>query len=67
MGIQSLAGTAVGKECLFDDFCEFILPYKIGDEPLTEWREQLYNRYNPLLDSIRYLPEAEDPLFVAQF
>ena len=56
-----------GKNVCFDDFCEFILPYKIGDEPLTEWREQLYNRYNPLLDSIRYLPEAEDPLFVAQF
>ena len=56
-----------GKNVCFDDFCEFVLPYRVGDEPLTEWREQLYNRYNPLLDSIRYLPEAEDPLFVAQF
>lgn len=56
-----------GKNVCFDDFCEFVLPYRVGDEPLTEWREQLYNRYNPLLDSIRYFPEAEDPLFVAQF
>lgn len=56
-----------GKNVCFDDFCEFILPYKIGDEPLAEWREQLYNKYNPLLDSIRHLPQVEDPLFVAQF
>lgn len=56
-----------GKNVCFDDFCEFVLPYRIGDEPLTEWREQLYNKYNPLLDSIRHLPEAENPLFAAQF
>lgn len=56
-----------GKNICFDDFCEFVLPYRVGDEPLAEWREQLYNRYNPLLDSIRTLPQAEDPLFVAQF
>lgn len=56
-----------GKNVCFDDFCEFVLPYRVGDESLTEWREQLYNKYNPLLDSIRCLPQAEDPLFVAQF
>lgn len=56
-----------GKNVSFDDFCEFVLPYRVGDEPLAEWREQLYNKYNPLLDSIRHLPQAEDPLFVAQF
>lgn len=56
-----------GKNVCFNDFCEFILPYKVGDAPLTEWREQLYNKYNPMLDSIRNLPQAEDPLFVAQF
>lgn len=56
-----------GKNVCFDDFCEFVLPYRVGDESLTQWREQLYNKYNPLLDSIRHLPQAEDPLFVAQF
>ena len=55
-----------GKNVSFNDFCEFVLPYRVGDEPLAEWREQLYNRYNPLLDSIRQLPQAEDPLFVAR-
>lgn len=56
-----------GKNICWKDFCEFILPYRVGDEPLMEWREKFYNQYNPLLDSIRGLPKAEDPLFVAQF
>ena len=40
-----------GKYISFDDFCETILPYRIGDEPLEDWRETYYNRYQPLLDS----------------
>ena len=34
-----------GKYFSFDDFCETILPYRIGDEPLEDWRETYYNRY----------------------
>ena len=55
-----------GKRVTFDDFCEYILPYRVGDEPLEDWREEVYRKYNPLLDSIRRLPEAEDPLVAAQ-
>lgn len=36
----------------FNDFCELILPYRIGDEPLTNWRKLYYNKYVPYLDSI---------------
>ena len=55
-----------GKNVSFDDFCEYILPYRIGDEPLSLWRKELYDTYNPMLDSIRSLPAAEDPLQAAQ-
>lgn len=55
-----------GKSICFSDFCEYILPYRIGDEVLTDWREDIYNEYNPLLDSIRQMPEASDPFFAAQ-
>lgn len=54
-----------GKNVPFEDFCEYILPYRIKDEPLKDWREEIYNEFNPMLDSIRNLPEAEDPLFVS--
>ncbi|MDR0895717.1 MAG: hypothetical protein LBN06_10540 [Prevotellaceae bacterium] len=49
-----------GKHVSFDDFCEYILPYRIKDEPLKSWREKIYRDFNPLLDSIRQLPAGED-------
>jgi hypothetical protein len=53
----------------FGDFCEYILPYRIGDEPLTNWRERYYRKYSPLLDSLRKsgLPNQDDPVAVAQY
>ena len=36
----------------FEDFCEYILPYRIADEPLSDWRETYYRYYNHLLDSL---------------
>lgn len=35
----------------FDDFCELILPYRIGDEPLSSWRKLYHNYYTAILDS----------------
>lgn len=55
-----------GKRVCFPDFCEYILPYRVGNEPLSEWRETLYQKFNPWLDSLRQLPEAEDPRIAAQ-
>lgn len=55
-----------GKAVSFADFCEYILPYRVGDELLSEWRQQLYEKYNTKLDSVRLLSQSTDPLFVAQ-
>lgn len=41
-----------GKYISFDDFCEFILPYRIKNEPLTHWKKDFYHRYTPILDSL---------------
>lgn len=49
-----------GKHIKFEDFLEYILPYRIGTEQLIEWREEIYNRYNPMLDSIRATPDADN-------
>ena len=55
-----------GKHVSFDDFCEYILPYRVGDEPLSKWREAIYNEYNPLLDSLRASADADNPLSAAR-
>lgn len=37
----------------FEDFCEYILPYRVGDEPIDNWREIFYNKYSPVLDTYK--------------
>lgn len=44
--------TPWGKFISFDEFCEWILPYRIGDEPLENWRKAYYDKYSVLLDSL---------------
>lgn len=39
--------------CSFENFCEYILPYRIGHEPLTNWRKEAYSKYIWLKDSIQ--------------
>ena len=36
----------------FEDFCDLLLPYRVMNEPLEEWRQLYENKYNYLLDSI---------------
>lgn len=40
------------KKLSFDDFCELLLPYRIGDESLTDWRSLYESYYAHLLDSL---------------
>lgn len=53
-----------GKNVSFVDFCEYVLPYRIEDEKLVFWRERMYEKYNPLLDSLRASVglDKEDPI-----
>lgn len=41
-----------GKNVSFKDFCEYVLPYRIGNEKLTYWKDEFYNKYAGLLDSL---------------
>jgi len=41
-----------GKHVSFDNFCNFILPYRIQDEPLEQWKPVYYQKFQPVLDSL---------------
>lgn len=58
-----------GKNISFETFCEYLLPYRIGDEPLSYWRETYYEKYNLLLDSLRMSDslDIEDPVVAANY
>ena len=40
------------KNLSFDEFCELILPYRIGDETLEDWRSAYSKEFAFLLDSV---------------
>lgn len=35
----------------FNDFCEYILPYRVGNEPLCDWREEFQEYFIPAVYS----------------
>ena len=50
-----------GKHISFDQFCEEILPYRIGHEPIESWKEKYYTALSPVLDTIT-LKKVIDPV-----
>ena len=38
----------------------------MGTETLADWRQEVYDRYNPMLDSIRASADSTDVLAVVQ-
>jgi len=49
----------------FDEFCEYILPYRFMDESLISWRSIVSEKYNVLIDSIKSL-KIKDPVKVCE-
>lgn len=43
---------AWNQKLSFDEFCELILPYRIGNETLEDWRSIYYDKFSFLLDSV---------------
>lgn len=54
------------KNVSFDDFCEYILPYRLGNEKLVYWKEKLYNSYKSLFEEIKNIPDIENPVTAAR-
>lgn len=52
------------KEITDDDFNNYVLPHRIGDEKLSNWRELYLQHYGQLLDSID--PNCDDSLKAAE-
>ncbi len=42
----------------FEEFCEYILPYRIKNEPLSDWRRVFYDKFISFQDSVQ---DKSDP------
>ncbi|MCF0061351.1 hypothetical protein MUK70_19110 [Dyadobacter chenwenxiniae] len=52
------------KGYTFDEFCKYILPYRIGSEPLDAWRPYMYEELKWVRDSLKNI---NDPIKVCGF
>ncbi len=43
----------------FEQFCEYILPYRIYNESLSQWRKYYYEKYSWIKDSVGNVSEPE--------
>jgi len=46
----------------FDQFCEYILPYRGSNEPIEDWRTYFFNKYQWVKDSLK---DTSDPVEAA--
>lgn len=44
----------------FEEFCEYILPYRVRNEPISNWRKHLYEKYYWMKDSIKNVSDTEE-------
>lgn len=52
------------KGYTFDQFCKYILPYRIGTEPSDAWRPYLYEQLKWVQDSLKH---TDNPVKVSEF
>lgn len=53
------------EEVDFETFCRFVLPYRVSDEPLSDWRDTLRNEYVHLIKDKRHASEAFAKVYIA--
>lgn len=57
-----------GHTISFEEFCEYILPYRLGNERLTNWRKEYYHQTKRYLDnySEHLNLDVRDPVVAAK-
>lgn len=48
------------KDISFDDFCRYILPYKMGNEAPERWRKEVWNEYSWVIENADSINDAAD-------
>jgi hypothetical protein len=59
LAFKMTAGQLKNDSLSFNDFCEYVLPYRLANEPLTPWREQGLKQYAYLLDTFQLAENKE--------
>lgn len=52
------------KNVSFEDFCEYILPYRVGNEAIYPWREKIYRQFQPIIDALPNDSNKQKPEYI---
>lgn len=52
------------KHVKFKEFCEYILPYRVYDEPLQSFRKQFFNDFSWLDESLKNKSDPKEACFI---
>lgn len=58
---------AWARHLSFNDFCEYLLPYRIGNEKYEDWRIILRNEFLPFTDDIKYSEDMRPQSYWAAY
>ncbi|WP_308765129.1 discoidin domain-containing protein [uncultured Bacteroides sp.] len=59
--------TSYAEHLNFDQFCEYLLPYRAGNEPLTTWQDIFNEQYIPnLFSSINKSKDSISPIEICE-
>lgn len=58
-------GQPWGKNIGFEQFCEYVLPYRVGNEELYPWREKIYHQFQPIIDALPNDSNKQRPTYIA--
>lgn len=53
LAVEAWERSKIAKYYSFEDFCRYVLPYRVAHEPLSHWRKIALKRYGGLPDSLK--------------
>jgi hypothetical protein len=60
LAFQGWKSNPWSKDVLFEDFCEYVLPYRGSNEPIERWRGELMERFAGLVDEMNDPTDAKE-------
>lgn len=63
LAIDSWQTNTWSQQLSFSDFCEYVLPYRVGNENLEYWREKLATKYLQKIDWLKNIDNSRNSTY----
>lgn len=67
LAVESCRKSLSAGTLSFSDFCEYVLPYRIDNEPLADWRPAVRQQFSAVVDSLSVNAKPSDTILCNAF